>query len=224
MRRQLADGRHAVVGAASGVPAARRPTAGSPAAAPGRRPRRRAARPPGASGLRRSDATLAHSLLVATPTLTTRPASSSTRCLSGAADRLAVAEGGAAGGHVHERLVEADRLHQRRVAGEDAHDLAAQLAIAIESARQEDAIGAEPMGRAQRHGGMHAEGAGLVGGGAHHAARVRVAADDDRLAAQRSDRRAPRRWRRTRRGRRAGWCARSGAVAAGGVGVSRACE
>ena len=101
-----------------------------------------------------------------------------------ARDRLAVAERGAAAGHVEERLVQADRLDQRRVGREDRHHLLGQLAVALRAAGQEDAVRAAARRRAQRHGRLDAELARLVRGGHHHAALVRAAADDDRLAAQ----------------------------------------
>ena len=99
---------------------------------------------------------------------------------------LAVAEELLRAGQIEERLVDRERLDQRREAPEDGHDLLAHGVVLGTVDGHEDALRAERAGRAQRHGRAHAELARLVGGRADDAAVVGAAtADDDRLAAQR---------------------------------------
>jgi hypothetical protein len=95
------------------------------------------------------------------------------RVLDPAGDRGAVTEQGLRGGDVEEGLVDRDRLHQRREAPQDGHDLAAHALVLGAVDRDEDAVGAEAPGRPDRHSRVDAERAGLVRGRAHDAAVVR---------------------------------------------------
>jgi hypothetical protein len=81
-------------------------------------------------------------------------------------------------GHVEERLVEADPLHEGRVAAEDLEDLGADLAVAGVAARQEQRVRAQAPGVRRRHGREDAVGTGLVRRGRHHAPAARSAHDD----------------------------------------------
>ena len=64
-------------------------------------------------------------------------------------------------------------------------DFLGALAIALGMAIDENRLRAHLGRGAQRHGGMHAEFARLVGGGGDHAALVALSADDDGFAFQR---------------------------------------
>ena len=64
------------------------------------------------------------------------------------------------------------------------HDLLAGGPVGPEATRQERRMGAPPTRLMARHGRTHAEHAGLVGSGCHHAP-LTDPTDDDRLAAQR---------------------------------------
>src|SRR5258705_3121541 len=87
-------------------------------------------------------------------------------------------------GHVEERLVQRDRLHQRRLLVKDRHDRIGRLEIAVEVAWHVDAIRTEPSRDRERHGRANAEGARLVGSRHDDPSLVRtIATDDDRLAA-----------------------------------------
>ena len=143
-RRQVADRAHAVVGQRDGRLLADAPQ-------PGDRERRQERRLVAAartttspSGLRRSDAIFATSLVVATPTETVSPTSSRTRGLDQPRDGLAVAEQLARAGDVEERLVDRDRLDLRREPAEDRHDVARRLLVAPAVDRQEHAVRAAP--------------------------------------------------------------------------------
>jgi hypothetical protein len=87
---------------------------------------------------------------------------------------------------IEERLVDRERLDERREVPKDGHDLFADGAVLGTVDGHEDALRAERACRAQRHGGVHTELARLVRGSADDATVVRpAAADDHRLAAQR---------------------------------------
>ena len=90
------------------------------------------------------------------------------------AQRRAVQALGA--GHVEIGFVDRGHLHQRREAAQHLEDLAGVLAVAVGMAVDENGLRAELGGGAQRHGGMHAEFAGLVGCRGDHAALVGPAA------------------------------------------------
>src|SRR6266542_1900387 len=86
-------------------------------------------------------------------------------------------------GHVEERLVERDGLHEGCAFGEERHDRIGRFRVTHGVAGDEDAVRAEPAGGAQGHRRANAEPARLVRGRAHHAAVVRTTADDHGLAA-----------------------------------------
>ena len=134
--------------------------------------------------MRRSDAIFATSLVVATPTDAVSPTSSRTAALIIAAIVAAVAEQWPRPGDVEERLVDRDRLDLRREPAKDGHDVARRLLVAPAVDRQEHAVRAAPDRLAQRHRRVDAEPARLVARRRHDPAAARVAADDDRLAAQ----------------------------------------
>ena len=81
------------------------------------------------SGLRRSLPILATSFVAATPTEAVSSSSLADRRLDPARDRLAVAEQRPRAGDVQERLVDRDRLDERREAPQDRHDLAADALV-----------------------------------------------------------------------------------------------
>ena len=64
-------------------------------------------------------------------------------------------------------------------------DLLRKFAIAIGMSVDEDRVGAELGGGAQRHGGMHSEFACRIGSSGDDSALVALASDDDGLASQR---------------------------------------
>ena len=111
-------------------------------------------------------------------------------------------------GDVEERLVERDRLDERRERAQDRHDLAARVAVERRSAARgtrRRGTRAAPAPSASRS--STPKRARLVARGRDDTARAE-AADDHRPARRARDRRAARPTRRTRRGRRAGSTAR----------------
>ncbi len=100
------------------------------------------------------------------------------------ADLLGAAEQVDAAGHVEKGLVERDGLDQRRIALENGVNGLGDLGIAVHANGQEDGVWAQAHCLGRRHGAVDAELADLVGGGADHAAALRVAPDDDGLAPQ----------------------------------------
>ncbi len=84
-------------------------------------------------------------------------------------------------GDVEERLVERQRLDERREGGQDVPDLHGNPGVFFMVPRYEDALGAEPPRLAHRHGRMDAVAAGFVRGGGNDAPPA-DAADDDRPA------------------------------------------
>ncbi len=68
---------------------------------------------------------------------------------------------------------------------EDFVDLVRVFAITLGMAVHEDGVRAQTGGGAERHGGVHAELAGGVGGGRDNAALVGLPADDHGLAFER---------------------------------------
>ena len=106
--------------------------------------------------------------------------------LDPAGDGRAVAEQDRGPGHVEERLVDRDRLDQRRVAPEDGHDVAAGGLVATAIDRQEDGVRTAPVRLAQRHRGVDAEATGFVARGRDDTAAVLATRppDDDRQATQ----------------------------------------
>ena len=183
---------------------ARSPTVSHPVAveplarSPGRRPRaastgsgcRNASSVPGSttsrpSGFARSLASLARSFVVATPTDAVSPVSARMR----AAQELRAISGPVPSeppctGHVEERLVERDRLDERRDVAQDRHHLRARLRVRVEARREEHRVRARPPGPGHRHRGMDAERPRLVAR-RRDDAPVAEPADDDRPAAQR---------------------------------------
>ena len=151
---------------------------------------RKAASSPGGtttrpSGFRRSEAILATSLVAATPTDAVSSQLALDRVLDPAGDRRAVPEQGARRRDVEERLVDRDRLHERREPPEDRHHLAADALVRAAVHRHEDAVRAEPPRRPDGHRGVDPELPRLVRGRAHDPAVVRPAHPDrDRPAAQ----------------------------------------
>ena len=128
--------------------------------------------------------------------------------------RLAVQPLGA--GEVEERLVDRDRLDQRRQRLHHGAHLAADADIFLHVRRDDDRLRAGFERLEHRHGRAHALDAGDVAGGRDDAALA--AADDHRLVLQRRDCRAfrpPHRRRRSRYGRDAAGRAPDGGPAAG---------
>jgi hypothetical protein len=101
-----------------------------------------------------------------------------------ARDGRGLAEQAAAARNVKESLVDGQGLDQGRDAGEDGEDLPRDLGVALAPRPDEHALGAEPPGHGRAHGAAHAEPAGLVAGGGHHAATLGRTADDDRAPGQ----------------------------------------
>ena len=137
-----------------------------------------------ARGFAAREASLAIILERPMPTAQPSPSSSRTRRRRSVRDLGGRPEQAHRAGHVHERLVEADRLHHRRDVAQDLVQLCAHLGVAAVAPRQEDGVGAELAGPHGRHGRVHAVGAGLVGARGHHAAGAGPA-HDHRLAGQR---------------------------------------
>ena len=135
------------------------------------------------SGLASSLAIFATILVGAMPTETASSSSSRTARRSASPATRGGAEQALGAGEIEERLVERDRLHQRREAREDREHLARHRRVLAHVAAQEDPVGTEPPRLEARHRRVHAEDARLVARRRHHAARPRPA-DDHRLAAQ----------------------------------------
>ena len=131
------------------------------------------------SGLHRADASLATNLLLATPTEQVMPCSS----IDGGPDPLAdlprAAEAARRAAHVEERLVERDRLDQRRDRAEHLHDAGGGPAVGVEVGRDDHRLRAHAAGAHHRHGAVDAGLPGLVGRRQHDAAGA-AAADDHR--------------------------------------------
>ena len=122
------------------------------------------------------------------PTEAVRPPVTSAtpaRSCSANAVTVATSRSGSSGGlEVDERLVQRQRLDQRRDLAQQRHHQRAGLAVGVEPAAQERRVRAARPGLAGRHGRADAVLARLVGRGRHHPAAA-DAADHDRLAAQR---------------------------------------
>src|SRR5205823_9313300 len=88
-------------------------------------------------------------------------------------------------GHVQVRLVERERLYQRRDLPEDLEDLPRDLAVLAEIRPDDDELGAETDRARHRQRRPHAERARLVARGRDDAAALRTAADRDRSPAER---------------------------------------
>ena len=84
---------------------------------------------------------------------------------------------------IEERLVERDRLDERRERPEDLHHPTADLAVVGVIAGQEHGVGAQPLGPRPGHGRVDAVRTGLVRRGRHHPAGT-AAAHHHRLAPQ----------------------------------------
>ena len=126
-RRQVADRPDAVLAQGRPRSSRRRPTAARSAAARGTPPPRRRGTTTSPSGLRRSDAILATSFVLATPTDAVSPTSARIASLIRRAIVGPSPNRAAEPGDVEERLVDRDRLDQRREPPEDRHDVAAGL-------------------------------------------------------------------------------------------------
>ena len=188
-------------------PLARRPTAARSAAAPGTPPPSPGGTTTRPSGLRRSRRrSWRRASSSPTPTDAVSPSSSRIAVLDQPRDRLAVAEQLPRAGDVEERLVDRDRLDERREPPEDRHDLAADAAwyFAPSTGRK------TPCGQSRR-----AVRSGIARVDAELARLVARRADDARDRSVRRRRRSPacraapagraaRPPRRTRRGRRGG--------------------
>src|SRR6185295_1367833 len=87
-------------------------------------------------------------------------------------------------GHVQIRLVERERLHQRRHRVEDRHHAAGGFLVLGEVRRHDHKLRTQAHRARHRHRRSHAELPRLVARRGHHAARLGRAADDQRLAAQ----------------------------------------
>ena len=138
------------------------------------------------SGLRRSEAILATSLVVATPTEAVSPTSSRTAVLDRARDRRARRRT-ASNEPVTSR--NASSIEMGSTSGvkraQDGHDVAARLLVAAPVDRDEDAVRAAADRLAQRHRRVDAELARLVARRRDDAAaRPDRRPDDDRPAAQ----------------------------------------
>ena len=102
-------------------------------------------------------------------------------------------------GKIQERLVDRQRLDQRRQRLHGMAHLAADPDIFLHVGPDDDGVRAQRQRLEHRHRRAHAEGARDVAGGGDHAALA--AADDDAACRRAQDRRASRPWRRTRRNR-----------------------
>ena len=122
------------------------------------------ARAPSATraGFAASDASLARNLFGATPTEHVRRSSSRMRSRM----RWAIVGGVAVQpdrtAHVEERLVERQRLDERRERAEDRHDPGAHLGVVRVVAAQEHRVRAQTLRPHRRHRGVDPVGAGLV--------------------------------------------------------------
>ncbi len=72
--------------------------------------------------------------------------------------------------HVEERLVDAERLHERRDVAEDAHDHARPVRVLLHVSADDGGLRAEAQRLGHGHGRADAEAPGLVGGAGDHAA------------------------------------------------------
>ena len=99
-------------------------------------------------------------------------------------DLLRRAEEATAAGDIEEGFVDRDRLDQVGEAPEDLEQLLLHGEVGLHVDRQKDGLRAETLGLGHGHGRAHTAGARFVGGGAHHAATLGAAADDDGPAAQ----------------------------------------
>ena len=86
--------------------------------------------------------------------------------------------------NIEERLIDRERLDDRRHVVEDRHDLRGLFEESAEIGRDDDRGRAEPQRLTDRHRGAHAEPTRFVGRARDDRAAVR-GADDDRLALQR---------------------------------------
>ena len=77
---------------------------------------------------------------------------------------------------------QAERFNEGSLLAEDGHDLMRHSPVHLEARGQEDSLRAEALRRAAGHGRMHTISASLVGGSGYHAAPVRGATHNDRLA------------------------------------------
>ena len=141
--------------------------------------------------------------------------------LDPAGDRRPVAEQRRRARHVQERLVDRDRLDQRRVAPQDRHDIAAGDLVAPPVDRQEHRVRTPAVGLAQRHRRVDAEAARLVARRrTRHPAHPRCPRHRRPRAGRATPgRRAARRPRRRRRGRRGGSSARSRSLSSSRCGT-----
>jgi hypothetical protein len=98
-------------------------------------------------------------------------------------DRVTFAVQPPRAGHVEERLVQADRLHQWRERLEDLHHSSAHLAVVLMVAWEEHGVRTQAARPSRRHRGMDPVVPRLVARGGDHAA-LTGAADDHRLTAQ----------------------------------------
>ncbi len=96
---------------------------------------------------------------------------------------VALAEQSRRTAHVEKRLVERERLDQRRVPSEDLVHLPADLAVQIVVTGQEHSVRAAPPSHGRRQRGMNPVPAGLVGGGCDDPPQPGPP-DDHRLADQ----------------------------------------
>ena len=134
-------------------------------------------------GLSRSAAILASRRFGASPTETVTPTSRSTS----SAKRASTAAGGArcsaaVPDEVEHRLVDRQRLHQRRQAPHQRADAARRGDVLRHVRADHHRVRAEPQRLEHRHGAAHARGPGDVAGGGDHAAPA--AADDHRQGQQ----------------------------------------
>ena len=127
------------------------------------------------SGLRRSLASLARNLFGRDADRGRQPRLGADAVLDLPGDLRRRAEQPLAAAHVEERLVQAERLDQGRERKKDFADLAGDLRRSAPCAP----AGRRRRGQSRRavtvrHGAVDAERAGLVGGGADHAAALRL--------------------------------------------------
>ena len=137
-RREVADRPDAVLAQGDRRLLADAPQPTDRRAAPGRPPRRRAARRPGRRACAGRTRSWPRASCVATPTEAVSPTSAADLVLDPARDRRAVAEQRRRPGDVEERLVDRDRLDQRREPPQDRHHVAAGRLVAPAVDRQED--------------------------------------------------------------------------------------
>ena len=129
--------------------------------------------------MRRSEATFATSLVVATPTDAVRPTSARIAALIA----RAIASGDPKSASEPATSRKASSIETCSISGVNRRRIAMTSpearAVLRPVDRQEDAVRAERRGGPERHRGMDPEPARLVARGAHHAPGGRVAADDD---------------------------------------------